>query len=151
MQCLSYGKPPKTGRSLSTRGEIVAKELKLERSDFVFDHQLNAFHSWRSHEWFSCDLTGENLLSNRCWATDELSCQIVSKPLTSCPVRSLLSHWWARLERNASSSASLFLFFFLFFSFFFFLSSMRTAFQGYRLPICWKKARRHVLDLAHLK
>ena len=55
---LSYGKPPK--RERITRGETLAKELNLERSDFVFDRQQNAFRSGRAHQWLSGDLTGEN-------------------------------------------------------------------------------------------
>ena len=55
---LSYGKPPK--RERITRGETLAKELNLERSDFVFDCQPDAFHSGRAQQWLSCDLTGEN-------------------------------------------------------------------------------------------
>ena len=41
---LSYGKPPK-------RGETLAKELNLERSDFVFDRQPDAFRLGRAHQW----------------------------------------------------------------------------------------------------
>ena len=55
---LSYGKPPE--RERITRGETLAKELNLERSDFVFDRQPDAFHSGRAHQWLSGDLTGEN-------------------------------------------------------------------------------------------
>ena len=54
---LSYGKPPK--RERITRGETLAKEL-LERSDFVFDCQPDAFRSGRAHQWLSGDLTREN-------------------------------------------------------------------------------------------
>ena len=39
--------PEKGG--VSTRGEALAKELNPERSEFVFDHQPNAFHSGRAH------------------------------------------------------------------------------------------------------
>ena len=46
---LSYGKPPK--REHITRGETLAKELNLERSDFVFDRQPDAFRSGRAHQW----------------------------------------------------------------------------------------------------
>ena len=55
---LSYGKPPK--RERITRGETLAKELNLERSNFVFDHQPDAFRSGRAHQWLSGDLTGED-------------------------------------------------------------------------------------------
>ena len=47
-------------RGVSTRGETLAKELNLERSDFVFDRQPDAFRSGRAHQWLSGDLTGEN-------------------------------------------------------------------------------------------
>ena len=40
---LSYGKPQK--RERINRGETLAKELNLERSDFVFDRQTDAFRS----------------------------------------------------------------------------------------------------------
>ena len=40
--------------------ERLAKELNLERSDFVFDCQPDAFRSGRAHQWLSSDLTGEN-------------------------------------------------------------------------------------------
>ena len=45
------GNPRKGG--VSTRGETLAKELNLERSDFVFDRQPDAFHSRRAHEFMS--------------------------------------------------------------------------------------------------
>ncbi|WP_419642506.1 hypothetical protein, partial [Thiolapillus sp.] len=56
---LSYGRSPRKG-GVSTRGETLAKELNLERSDFVFDRQPDAFRSGRAHQWLSGDLTGEN-------------------------------------------------------------------------------------------
>ena len=52
--------PRKRGGGVSTTGETPAKELNLERSDFVFDRQPDAFHSGRAHQWLSGDLTGEN-------------------------------------------------------------------------------------------
>ena len=36
--------------------ERLAKELNLERSDFVFDRQPDAFRSGRAHQWLSGDL-----------------------------------------------------------------------------------------------
>ena len=36
---------------VSTRGETLAKELNLERSDFVFDRQPDAFRSGRAHHY----------------------------------------------------------------------------------------------------
>ena len=56
---LSYGKPPK--RERITRAETLAKELNLERSDFVFESQPDAFRPGRAHQWLSGDLTGENI------------------------------------------------------------------------------------------
>ena len=50
--------PEKEG--VSTRGKTLAKELNLERSDFVFDRQPDAFRSGRAHQWLSGDLAGEN-------------------------------------------------------------------------------------------
>ena len=44
----------------STKGETLAKELNLERSDFVFDRQPNALRSGRAHQWLNGDLTGGN-------------------------------------------------------------------------------------------
>ena len=55
---LSYGKPQK--RERINRGETLAKELNLERSDFVFGRHPSAFRSGRAHRWLSGDLTGEN-------------------------------------------------------------------------------------------
>ena len=52
------GSPRKGG--VSTRGETLERELlNLERSDFVFDRQPDAFRSGRAHQWFNGDLTGE--------------------------------------------------------------------------------------------
>ena len=45
------GSPRKGG--VSTRGETLAKELNLERSDFVLDRQPDAFRSGRSHQWLT--------------------------------------------------------------------------------------------------
>ena len=39
--------------------ERLAKELNLERSDFVIDRQPDAFHSGRAHQWLSGDLTAK--------------------------------------------------------------------------------------------
>ena len=52
---------PKGGES--TRGETLAKEFNLERSDFVIAPQLDAFRSGRAHQWLSGDLTGETFLA----------------------------------------------------------------------------------------
>ena len=46
--------PEKGG--VSTRGETLAKELNLERSDFVLDRQPDAFRSGRAHQLLSVDL-----------------------------------------------------------------------------------------------
>ena len=56
---LSYGRSPRKG-GVSTKGETLAKEFNLERSDYVFDRQPDAFRSGRAHQWLSGDLTGEN-------------------------------------------------------------------------------------------
>ena len=50
---------PKKG-ALSTRGKTPAQELNLEKADFVFDHQPDAFCSRRDHQWLSSDLTRDN-------------------------------------------------------------------------------------------
>ena len=52
-----WGAPEKGG--VSTRGETLAKELNLERSDFVFDRQPDAFRSGRAHQWLIGDVTEE--------------------------------------------------------------------------------------------
>ncbi|WP_294046704.1 hypothetical protein, partial [Thiolapillus sp.] len=59
VQVYPMGEAPENG-GVSTRGETLAKELNLERSDFVFDRQPDAFRSGRAHQWLSGDLTGEN-------------------------------------------------------------------------------------------
>ena len=48
---------------LTIRGETLVKKLNLEKSDFVFDLQPNAFRSGRAHQWLSSDLTGETFLA----------------------------------------------------------------------------------------
>ena len=50
------------------RGGTVAEELNLERSDFVFDRQPDAFRSGRVHQWLSGDLTGEKVLTHNYFA-----------------------------------------------------------------------------------
>ena len=40
--------------------ESLAKEFKLERSDFVFDRQPDMFCSGRAHQWLSGDLAGDD-------------------------------------------------------------------------------------------
>ena len=58
VQLYPTGSPRKGG--VLTRGETLAKELNLERSDFVFGRHPSAFRSGRAHQWLSGDLTGEN-------------------------------------------------------------------------------------------
>ena len=58
MQVYPIGEAPENG-GVSTRGETLAKELNLEKSDFVLDDQPDAFRSGRAHQWLNGDLTGD--------------------------------------------------------------------------------------------
>ena len=46
--------------AVSTRGETIATELNPESSDFVFDHQPDAFRTWHSD-----DLTRDNVSAQK--------------------------------------------------------------------------------------
>ena len=46
--------------AVSTRGETIATELNPESSDFVFDHQQDAFRTWHSD-----DLTRDNVSAKK--------------------------------------------------------------------------------------
>ena len=58
---LSILKEAPEKENITTRGETLAKELNVERSDFVFARQPGAFRSGASSQWLSGDLKGEIL------------------------------------------------------------------------------------------
>ena len=43
---------------------LTEKQLNLERSYLVFEHQLDVFCSGQAHQWLSGDLTRENFSAN---------------------------------------------------------------------------------------
>ena len=133
--------------------ERQAKELNLERSDFVSERQPNAFRSGRAHQWLSGDLTGEifqlrtiNEKTHILWFSSVAWGEILTiyflEDLNEGNI--FLFYEGNTTYVNYSSATS------PFFSFFFFFEVCEQLFKGIVYSLAVKKSKQRQ-DLAHQK